>query len=151
MTQEEINKAFEGRWRMKRYILENIDGKAAMEIARDFFEAGIALSEPKSDTITVTDAAERFCKEDFEYWWSVYDKKRGKDKCIQKWMKLSVNERKACIAATPAYVASTPDKAYRKDPLTYLNGKCWNDEIIMKNNGNKPNDNISKLGEILAP
>lgn len=162
MKQEEIDKAFEGRWRLKDKTLAELKNwyiggnpvdmmEQIKRLCRDFFEAGTALSEPKSDTITVTDAAERFCKEDFEYWWSVYDKKRGKDKCIQKWMKLSVNERKACIVATPAYVASTPDKAYRKDPLTYLNGKCWNDEIIMKNNGNKPNDNISKLGEILAP
>jgi hypothetical protein len=49
MKQEDIDKAFEGRWRMKGYILENIDGKAAMEIARDFFEAGIMIGEGGED------------------------------------------------------------------------------------------------------
>lgn len=51
MSQEQIEQMFEGRWRMKNYILENIDGKAAKEIARDFFEAGIALSEPQDSSI----------------------------------------------------------------------------------------------------
>jgi hypothetical protein len=49
MNQTDIDKAFEGRWRMKGYILENIDGKAAMEIARDFFEAGIMIGEGEED------------------------------------------------------------------------------------------------------
>ena len=49
MNQTDIDKAFEGRWRMKGYILENIDGKAAMEIARDFFEAGIMIGEGGED------------------------------------------------------------------------------------------------------
>lgn len=134
----DIDKAFEGRWRMKRYILENIDGKAAKEIARDFFEAGIELGiasvevcetpdcyVKESDILTVDDT--------FNKWWSLYDKKRGRENCMKKWLKMSAQEQFDCIAATPAYVASTPDKKYRKDPLTYLNGKCWNDEIIIHN------------------
>lgn len=28
----------------------------------------------------------------------------------------------------PRYVAATPERRYRKNPLTYLNGKCWQDE-----------------------
>ena len=152
MKQEEIDKSFEGRWRMKRYILENIDGKAAMEIARDFFEAGICLGEgehcPPISMSAIMDAASDVA---FEEWWDMYGKKVDRKKCIRKWKSLSYNEKQLCLNATPAYVASTPDVAYRKNPLTYLNGECWNDEIIMKNNGNKPNDKISKLGEILAP
>lgn len=32
------------------------------------------------------------------------------------------------------YVKSTPDKQFRKNPQTWLNGQCWNDEVktIMK-------------------
>ena len=144
MTQDDINKAFEGRWHMKGYILENIDGKAAKEIARDFFEAGIILSNPYEM------ATEN--KGSFDKWWEIYDKKRGREKCYLKWRKMTPSEQAACIAATPAYVASTPEKAYRKDPLTYLNGKCWNDEIIMKNGTtDKSNADREKLANILAP
>ena len=68
--------------------------------------------------------------EGFEQWWKMYDLKCGKSECIKKWQKLTYEEKQACLIATPAYVASTPDKQYRKRPLTYLNQKAWNDEII---------------------
>ena len=68
----------------------------------------------------------------FEEWWNAYNKKRGRKKAEAKWKKLSLNDKVACMKATPFYVASTPDPVYRKDPLTYLNGECWNDEIIQK-------------------
>lgn len=70
----------------------------------------------------------------FEDWWNMYNKKRGKKKAKQKWDRLTVAQQVACLNATPNYVASTPDPVYRKDPLTYLNGECWNDEIIQKQN-----------------
>jgi hypothetical protein len=68
----------------------------------------------------------------FEEWWNAYNKKRGRKKAEAKWKKLSLNDKVACMKATPLYIASTPDPVYRKDPLTYLNGECWNDEIIQK-------------------
>lgn len=71
----------------------------------------------------------------FDTWWLLYAKKRGRKKAEAKWNKLSMRDKMDCISATPAYVASTPDVTYRKDPLTYLNGECWHDEII------KPIDN----------
>jgi len=66
----------------------------------------------------------------FERWWKLYDKKTGKDKCMEKWFRLTFDERKKATEHTPVYVASTPDKKFRKDPQTYLNQHCWNDEII---------------------
>jgi hypothetical protein len=71
---------------------------------------------------------------DFETWWNLYQKKRGREKCMKKWAKLSAKDRQACIQATPAYVQSTPDVTYRKDPYTYLNNKSWNDTIYFRNN-----------------
>ena len=68
----------------------------------------------------------------FEDWWKMYNKKRGKKKAKQKWNRLTKEQQTSCLMATPLYVASTPDPVYRKDPLTYLNGECWNDEIIQK-------------------
>ena len=68
--------------------------------------------------------------DDFEQWWNLYNKKRGKDKCLKRWMRMSKKDRLACITATPAYVRSVSEKQYQKDPFTYLNGRCWEDEII---------------------
>lgn len=67
--------------------------------------------------------------EEFEQWWNIYDKKRGKTKCLKKWQHMSKKDRTACLAATPKYVASVSTKVYQKDPFTYLNGRCWEDEI----------------------
>ena len=69
---------------------------------------------------------------DFDEWWDMYDLKCGRSDCIKKWAKMTEEERRACMDATPAYVASTPDKQWRKRPLTYLNQKAWNDEIIKR-------------------
>ncbi len=68
----------------------------------------------------------------FDDWWCMYNKKRGRKKAEAKWNRLTCAEKTACMKATPAYVSSTPDVTYRKDPLTYLNGECWNDDIITK-------------------
>lgn len=67
---------------------------------------------------------------DFEKWWNIYNKKRGKEKCAKRWARMSKKDREACMAATPAYVRSIFEKQYQKDPFTYLNGRCWEDEII---------------------
>lgn len=76
----------------------------------------------------------------FEDFWALYDKKTGKEKSLQKWAKLKQSDKEKIMQHVPDYVASQPDKTYRKNPETYLNGKCWNDEIIVK--GGKK-DNIS--------
>lgn len=67
---------------------------------------------------------------EFQLWWNSYNKKRGKDKCWKRWQRMTKKDRQACIAATPAYVRSVSEKQYQKDPFTYLNGRCWEDEII---------------------
>lgn len=66
----------------------------------------------------------------FEEFWIAYDKKRGRSKSERKWSILTDSEREKAMAHVPAYVRSTPDKKLRKDPMTYLNGQAWEDEII---------------------
>jgi len=66
----------------------------------------------------------------FEKFWNLYDKKEDKIKCEGKWNRLTNKDRKECIANLPAYVLSTPDKQFRKNPATYLNNKSWENEII---------------------
>ena len=79
----------------------------------------------------------------FQDFWDAYAYKKGRKKSEEKWNKLKLQEKVACLKAVPAYVAntvipgSTSDgtrKQYRMHPLTYLNGECWNDEIIQKQN-----------------
>ena len=67
----------------------------------------------------------------FDVFWKTYAKSAAKDKCEAKWKSLSNKVREDIMQHLPAYVASTPVKKFRKDPMTYLNGKGWLDDIIV--------------------
>ena len=64
--------------------------------------------------------------------WDIYDKKVDKEKCMKAWSKLSAADKQVIMEKVEDYVKSKPDLQYRKNPLTWLNGKCWNDEIEKK-------------------
>lgn len=76
----------------------------------------------------------------FEKFWNLYDKKVGdRKKIIKKFNKLKEEDIDKIFETLPAYISSTPDKAYRKNPETYLNNHSWDDEIINLNNYGKQN------------
>lgn len=131
MTKQEINRAFNGRWRM---VVENTNSHfkdiiEIKELCKDFFEAGALVQE---GLMCIVNEDENDLIDSFQRWWDLYDKKRLRDKCYAKWKKLSTKDRIDCYHNTPAYVRATPDKQYRKDPITFLNNKSWNDEIIRR-------------------
>lgn len=64
----------------------------------------------------------------FERFWDLYDKKQDMQKCKDKFCKLSEQEQNRILEVVCLYVAKTPDKQFRKNPLTWLNGKCWLDD-----------------------
>lgn len=66
---------------------------------------------------------------DFVLFWDKYNKKQDSKNCKQKFFKLSDNERSKIFEVLDSYILSTPDVKFRKNPLTWLNGGCWNDEI----------------------
>lgn len=68
--------------------------------------------------------------ENFETFWTLYDKKVERASCERKWRKLKPDIYELIFDHVERYVKSTPDKQYRKNPETYLNGCCWNDEIL---------------------
>jgi len=88
---------------------------------------------------------------DFDFFWTMYDKKVGKKEAIKKkWDKLSVSNQNLILEHLPAYKLSQPDKSFRKHPETYLNKESWLDEIIMKSqiNTNKvPAQKESRLDQ----
>lgn len=68
---------------------------------------------------------------EFDKFWNLYDKKVGdKTKLQKKWENLKDDEREDVIKYIPRYIASKPDKQFRKDPSTFLNQRGWEDEII---------------------
>lgn len=69
---------------------------------------------------------------DFNIFWDAYNKKVDSKKCKDKFLKLSNTEVEKILNVVEKYVKSTPDPKFRKNPLTWLNGKCWEDEIEVK-------------------
>jgi len=67
--------------------------------------------------------------DEFDNFWNTYDKKVDKKKVESKYWKLKQSDRDRILEVLPDYIESKPDPQYRKNPLTWLNGECWNDEI----------------------
>ena len=69
---------------------------------------------------------------DFLKFWDLYGKKNDKEKTFKKWSRLKEKEKSLIFEKLPDYLESTPDLKFRKNPLTWLNGRCWEDEIILE-------------------
>ena len=67
---------------------------------------------------------------EFSDFWRIYDKKVDKENAFSKFCKTTDEERKEIFRTLPDFVASTPEKKYRKNPATYLYNKVWKNEII---------------------
>jgi hypothetical protein len=76
---------------------------------------------------------------EFQEFWHLYAKDIGRPKCIKLWASLSDLERKKAMEHVVAYVISTPDLQYRKNPARYLTEKSFEDKIII--NGKHKSDN----------
>ena len=176
MTKEQIDKAFEGRWRIKGEYGRMNQHAATLSFAefheeirslcRDFFTAGILLGEGfRTEEVTFDDGQKGTItfKRDldvdtfdggFSIFWELYEKKVGRPKCEKLWSKLTAKEREECLAYIPLYKQAQPDKQYRKNPETFLRNKSWNDELIYRNNGtDKPSldeQRKDKLASILT-
>lgn len=69
----------------------------------------------------------------FDVFWDLYDKKVGNKKlCIQRWNKLTDDERQKIVDTLPQFKASIRDVQFLPYPEKYLNQQRWNDEIIIK-------------------
>lgn len=85
---------------------------------------------------------------EFETFWRTYDKVSDYHKCKKKFMALSNIKRHHVMNTVSFYVQRTPEKKYRKNPYTWLNGECWNDELsIMKEADLKEPKSFTKLTE----
>ena len=68
----------------------------------------------------------------FSEFWAIYDKKVEKPQAEKSWKRIkpSIELQLTIYDAARKYVQATPDKKYRKNPSTWLNNQCWNDEVV---------------------
>ena len=92
-------------------------------------------------------------EQSFDTFWNTYDKKIDSKKCKDKFFKLSENDINKILNVVSDYVKSTPDKKFRKNPITWLNGNCWNDEINTNlnifNNGKSNITNTNEFKQLI--
>jgi hypothetical protein len=69
----------------------------------------------------------------FSSYWLLYPKKVEKKKCEQRWNKLSVTTKEMILKDLPLRLKgekwSKDGGRFIENPMTYLNGERWNDEI----------------------
>mgnify|MGYP003584003955 CR=1 FL=1 len=87
-------------------------------------------SDSDSDSVKEINNISLSLENDFTLFWNKYGKKNDSKKCKDKFLKLKKSEVDIILKVVDSYVGSTPDLQFRKNPLTWLNGKCWNDVEI---------------------
>lgn len=74
----------------------------------------------------------------FEKFWELYPKKVEKKKSEDKWNKLKKETQELILLDLPKRVkCDSWQKGYILNPMTYLNGERWNDQIIESQTVNK--------------
>ena len=74
----------------------------------------------------------------FDEFWETYNKKTGRVNCERIYARLKDKDYAKIKETLPIYLASVKDKQYLKNPQTYLNGKCWEDEIYQEAKTTEP-------------
>ena len=123
----------------KRPLSETKQHERQLELEK---EVKLELEKEEEQEYNI-EILERFPFNDF---WDLYDKKVDTKKCQKKYSELHQLDKQIIFERVSDYVNSTPDPKYRKNPLTYLNGKCWEDEIIIA--AFKPKTNLENLARI---
>lgn len=86
----------------------------------------------------------------FDDFWEAYGKKVDRKACEKKWGKLDQPTKEKIMQHIEAYVKSTPDISFRRNPETYLNNESWNNEIVKNNSNGKQTSTRVPTDEIFA-
>jgi hypothetical protein len=70
----------------------------------------------------------------FEIFWNLYDNKKDRFACYNKFVKLDIETINKIIEVVPEYLKTITDKQFQKHPKTWINNKCWNDEYNVSKN-----------------
>jgi len=118
-----------------RYNTKSTTGKSGNQPSPQPTKSTDNDSKSKSDSNNDSDSNSKkeVTNTRFAEFWDLYGKKVDRPKCEKKFSKLTSTEIVLLFTNLPLYIKSKPEKQYRKDPIRWLNGKCWNDEIIQAN------------------
>jgi len=127
-----------------RYNTKSTTGKSGNQASPKATKSTDNDSKSDSKSKSDNDSNKEVTNKRFAEFWDLYGKKVDRPKCEKKFSKLTNVEIELLFANLPAYIKSKPEKMYRKDPIRWLNNKCWNDEIIQ---ANQPAQSIHSFAE----
>jgi hypothetical protein len=127
---------------------EKSEGRKKANIIRWERERQKTKARETYDNVQYAEVVEQY---PFETFWNTYDKMRNRGDCEFVWQRLSDTDKANIMQHVTKYIASTPNKKYRKDPITYLKKRSWEDEIITdttpQNNGNNNKQYNNRLAQ----
>lgn len=88
--------------------------------------------EPLADAVKVQDD-EGIGGPTFDEFWEAYDKRVNMIEAQAYWDVLSRDDHEAIMQYLPRYKIAQPTKRFRKNPVTFLRMRAWQDEIIQEN------------------
>ncbi len=73
----------------------------------------------------------------FAEFWEAYDYKKKQPDALKAWRKINPDEelRAKIVAQAKATRVANPGREFYAYPATWLNGECWNDEIVPRSVG----------------
>jgi hypothetical protein len=85
--------------------------------------------------------------EGFGEFWDAFAKKVDRPAAERAWRKLKPKPELVAtiVARARAYVRTTPDKGFRRNPATWLNGRGWEDELIERGTGPPGRPRVPKI------
>ena len=105
----------------------------SLSTSRNSQERKVKEREVKESEVKETNSLVQNSNEllnEFDEFWNLYNKKINRDNCEKIWDGLNQPEKEEIFNTLPAYIYTTPDVQYRKNPLTYLKNRGWEDALI---------------------
>lgn len=116
---------------LRKFKTKEVEGEVYIYNERLLSEYYTIIFEDKKTTGKQLSAKAELLNYKFDDFWDDYDKKVGdKNRILPKWLKLSDAERDLIRLDIPKRKAAQPNKKYRPNPESYINGKLWQNEII---------------------
>lgn len=102
----------------------------------------VILKPKKADNDNVSENDKENEKEilenSFFEFWENFNKRVDRAKCLKTYSKIKRDLWPLINQRAKQYQQTTPDPKYRKNPLTWLNGCCWEDQLETTQQENKP-------------
>ena len=124
---------FKNNWETREFFNNELESFCVFNNLIDHLRIVDLRIQSKSDRETLDQRKERA----FEMFWNLYQKKVDVNRAKKAFMNLTLEDMGKAVNTAKAYVESTPDKRYRKNPTTWLHQKGWDNELHLDKEGKK--------------